>query len=60
MRGRNEGCVCALCTATFAKALYIPNAAELSLIAKNQSISGGNHNNRYTNRQGGLAATGAL
>jgi hypothetical protein len=38
MRDRNEVCVSAVCTATFVKALYMPNAAELSLIAKNQAI----------------------
>jgi hypothetical protein len=34
MRGHNEVCLSAVCTATFANALYIPNAAELSLMRK--------------------------
>jgi hypothetical protein len=34
VRGRNEVCANAVCTATFAKALYIPKTAELSLMRK--------------------------
>ena len=60
MRGCNEVCVSAVCTATFAKALYIPNAAELSLMGKTNPYRAAIINNRYTNRQRGLPATGAL